>query len=104
MFICVKNNTACSKLWVDDNFEIIAVEVKGSDSKCTWEIIGIYRAPSEDIRVIEKLAAGTSFLGNSTKWSITGGDLNLPQVDWKGVTEGASFTQAFINRLVRDNG
>ena len=104
MFICVKNNTACSKLWVDDNFEIIAVEVKGSDSKCTWEIIGIYRAPSEDIRVIEKLAAGTSFLGNSTKWSITGGNLNLPQVDRKGVVQGASLTRAFINRFVWDNG
>jgi hypothetical protein len=27
----------------------------------------------------------------------------LPQVDWKGVVEGASLTQAFINRLVWDN-
>jgi hypothetical protein len=44
VFICVKNKIACSELWVDDDFEIIAVEVKGSDSKCTWEIVGIYRA------------------------------------------------------------
>jgi hypothetical protein len=103
VFICVKNNIACSKLWVDDDFEIIAVEVKGNDPKCTWEIIGIYRAPNEDIRVIEKLAARTGFLGNSTKQSIIGGDLNLPQVDWKGVAGGASLSQAFINRLVWDN-
>jgi hypothetical protein len=80
------------------------VEVKGNDPKCTWEIIGIYRAPNEDIRVIEKLAARTRFLGNSTKRSIIGGDLNLPQVDWKGVAGGDSLTQAFINRLVWDNG
>ena len=31
MFIYVKNNIACSELWADDKFEILAVEVKGSD-------------------------------------------------------------------------
>jgi hypothetical protein len=57
VFICVKNIIACSELWMDDKFEIIAVEIKGSDPRCTWEIEGIYRAPNEDIRVIEMLAA-----------------------------------------------
>jgi hypothetical protein len=38
------------------------------------------------------------------KPSIIGGDLNLPHVDWKGVAEGTSVTEAFINRLVWDNG
>jgi hypothetical protein len=57
VFICVKNNIACSELWVDDDFEIIAVEVKGSDPKITWIFVCIYRAPNEDIRVTEKLAA-----------------------------------------------
>jgi hypothetical protein len=76
------------------------VEVKGSDSKCTWKITGIYRAPNEDIWVIEKLAARTGFVGNSTKRSIIGGNLNLPHVDWKRVAEGASLTRAFINRFV----
>jgi len=52
------------------------VEVKGSDPKCTWEIVGIYRAPNEDICVIEMLDARTGFLGNSMKRSIIGGDLN----------------------------
>jgi hypothetical protein len=37
------------------------------------------------------------------KRNIIGGNLNLPQVDWKGTAEGSSFTQAFINRLVLDN-
>ena len=80
------------------------MEVKGSDPKCTWEIVGIYRAPNEDIRVTERLVARNGFLGNSMKRSIIGGDLNLPQVDWKGIKEGTSVTQAFINRLVWDNG
>jgi hypothetical protein len=31
--MCVKNNITCSELWVDDDFEIIAVENKGSDPK-----------------------------------------------------------------------
>ena len=35
VFICVKKNIACSELWVDDEFETIAVEIKGSDPKCT---------------------------------------------------------------------
>jgi len=80
------------------------VEVKGSDSKDTWEVIGIYRAPNEDVRVIERLADRTGFLSNSMKQSIIAGDLNLPQVDWKGVAGGGSVTQAFIIRLVQDNG
>jgi hypothetical protein len=104
VFICVKNNIACSELWVDDEFEIIALEINGSDPKCTWEIVYIYRAPNEDTRVIEKLVARTGILGNSTKRSIIGGDVNLPQVDWKGIAEGGIVAQAFINRLVWDNG
>ena len=78
--------------------------VKGSDPKCTCKIVGIYGAPNEDMWVIERLAARTCFLGNCMKQSIIGGDLNLPQVDWKGITEGTSVTQTFINRLVWDNG
>ena len=104
VFICVKNTLTCSELWVDDDFEIIAVEVKGRDSKDTWEVIGIYRAPNEDVRVIERLADRTGFLSNSMKQSIIGGDLNLPQVDWKGVVDHGTVTQAFINRLVQENG
>jgi len=104
VFICVKNNIACLELWVDDNFEITAVEVKRSDPICTWEIIGIYTAPNEGIRVTERLAARTGFVGNSMKWSITGGDLYLTQVNWEGIADDTSVTQAFINRLVWDNG
>ena len=59
VFICVKNIIASTELWVDKNFEMIAVEVKGMDPKYTWEIIGIYRAPNEDMLAIERLAART---------------------------------------------
>ena len=38
------------------------------------------------------------------KRSIIRGDLNLPNVDWKGVADVTSVTQTFINRLVWDNG
>jgi hypothetical protein len=100
----LEKNITCSQLWVDDEFEILAVEVKGSDPKYAWEIVAIYRVPNEDTRVIEKVAARTGFLGYSMKQSIMGGDLNLPQVDWKGTAEGMSGTQACINRLAWDNG
>jgi hypothetical protein len=36
------------------------------------------------------------------KHSIIGGDLNLPQVDWKRVAEGISVTQALVERLLWD--
>ena len=49
----------------------------GTDPKFTWEIVGIYRAPNEEMRVMERLAAQTDYIGNSTKRSINGGDLNL---------------------------
>jgi len=52
VFICVQNNIACSELWVDE-FEIIAVEIKGSDPRCTWEIVGICRTPNEDIDLLK---------------------------------------------------
>ena len=56
-FIYFKNFIAATELWVDDDFEMIAVEVKGMDPKYTWEITGIYRAPNEDMLAIERLAA-----------------------------------------------
>ncbi|KDR16512.1 hypothetical protein L798_09946 [Zootermopsis nevadensis] len=49
VFICVKNYIPCAELWVDEDFEMLAVEAKGRDPKFTWDIIGIYRAPNEDI-------------------------------------------------------
>jgi hypothetical protein len=80
------------------------VQVKGKPPKCTWEILGIYTTPNEDKRVIETLAARNGFLGNYMKWSVIGGDLNSLQVDWKGIAEGTSVTQGFINRLAWENG
>ena len=40
IFICVKNFIVATELWVDDDVEMIAVEVKGMDTKYTW---GKYR-------------------------------------------------------------
>jgi hypothetical protein len=57
VFICVTIYIDCRELWTDDDFEMIAVEVKGRDPKLTWEIIGIYRVPNEDMQVIERLAS-----------------------------------------------
>ena len=46
VFICVKNYIVCREVWTDEDFGMIAVEVKGRDPKFTWEIVGIYRAPN----------------------------------------------------------
>ena len=83
---------------------MIVVEVKDRNPKYTWEVVGIYRAPNEDMRFLERLAARTGYTGNCTKRSIIGGDLNLPHADWNGNTGGNSGTQALINRLVWENG
>jgi len=83
---------------------MIAVEVKGGNPKFSWEVVEVYRAPNEDMRVLERLAAQNGFTGNSTKRSIIGGDLNLPYADWNGNAGGNSGTQAHINSLVRENG
>jgi len=104
VFICVKKCIDCRELWTDDDSEIIAVEVKGRGPKFAWEILGIYRAPNKDMRVIERLAARTDFIGNSTKPSIIGGEVNLPYADWNGNAGGNSGTQALINSLVWENG
>jgi len=44
-------------LWIEDDFEMVAVEVKEMDSKYTREIICIYRTVSEDVLVIGILTA-----------------------------------------------
>jgi len=62
----VKNYIDCRKLWVDEDFEMIATEVKTRDPKFTWEIVGIYRSPDDDMRVMERLAARTAYTGHST--------------------------------------
>ena len=69
-----------------------------------WEIIGIYRAPNEDMLAIERLATRTLPTRNLTKRSIIDGNFNLPQADWKGDAEKASGFQACVNNLVWDNG
>jgi hypothetical protein len=61
---------------VDVDFEMRAVEVKGKDPRCAWEIVGIYRAQNEDMRVLERLATRAHNIGNFTKSSIIAGDLN----------------------------
>ena len=71
MFICVKNYIDCREQWTGD-FEMIAIEVKGRDPKRIWEIVGIYSAPNEDMRVVVRLSARTDNIGNSTRRSIIG--------------------------------
>ena len=100
VFICVKNYITCAELWVDEVYEIIAVEVKGRTLKIMWETVGIYAAPNEDMRVLEKFTRRTGYMGSTTKRSIIGGDLNLPSADWNGHAEKSRGTQVFLNRLL----
>jgi hypothetical protein len=61
----LQNNIACSELWVDEDFEITAVEVKGRSPECTWEVC---RVSHGDIQFTEMLTAQIGYLGNSMKW------------------------------------
>ena len=63
----LQNNIASSELWVDEDFEITAVEVKGRSPEYIWEIVGMCRVSNEDIQVTEMLTAQIGYLGNSTK-------------------------------------
>jgi hypothetical protein len=88
LFISVKNYIDCREPWTDEDFEMLAVEVKVRNPKFTWELVGMYRAPKEDMRAIESLGARTGYTRNSTKRSIIGGDLNVPYADWNIHTGG----------------
>lgn len=61
VIICVKNHISCAELWVDKDSEMIAVAVKSMGQIYTWEITGIYRAPYEYKRMVERLAARTGY-------------------------------------------
>jgi hypothetical protein len=104
VFIYVKKHIDCVELRVDEDFEMMAVEVKGKDPIYAWEIAGIYRAPKEDMRVLERLATRTDTVGNFTKRSIIAGDLNLPYADWNGNVECTTGGQESVNRLVWESG
>jgi hypothetical protein len=56
------------------------------------------------IHTIERLAARNNYLRNSTKHNIIGEDLSLPYADWNVNAECTSGNQAFVNRLVWENG
>jgi len=106
VFICVRNYITCTSLWVKKVYEMIAVDVKGRAPKITWEIVGIHRAPNEDMQLLEKLTDRTGYMGRTTKCSIIGGDHNLPYAEWNGRMEKSrgGGVQVFLNRLVRENG
>jgi hypothetical protein len=82
---------------------LIALEVKGRDPKITWKILGIYRAPNEEMRLFEKLPDWAGYMGRTTKRNVIGGDLNLPYADWNGHAEKSRGNQVFLNRLVWEN-
>jgi hypothetical protein len=103
VFICFKNSIDCRVLWTDEVFKMIAVEVKGGNPKFSWKVVWVYRSPNDNMRVIERLADRTGFSGNSTKRSIIGGGLNLPNAERNGNTGGNNGTQALINSLVWEN-
>jgi hypothetical protein len=79
VFICVKNYIDCRELWADEDFEMVAVKIKGRNPKFTWKVVGVYRAPNEDMRVVERLASRTGSTGNCTKRSIIGGGPKLTE-------------------------
>jgi hypothetical protein len=89
----LKKIIAFTVLCVVVDFEMIAVEVKGMDSKYTWEIIGMYTAPNDHMLAIERSAALNLPRRNITKRSIIGGYLNLLQAVWKGDAEKESGFQ-----------
>ena len=80
------------------------VEINSRNHKINWEITGVYRAPNDDTRVLERLADRTANTRNPDRRSIIRGDISLPRVDWNGKTEGNNLTQTLVNRLVWDNG
>jgi uncharacterized protein YijF (DUF1287 family) len=59
VFFCVKNISASTELCIDVNFEMIGVEVKEIDLNFKWQIIGIYRAPHENMLAIERSSTPT---------------------------------------------
>jgi hypothetical protein len=42
VFIYGKNYIDCRELWTDEDFLMVAVEVKGRNPEFTWEVVGIY--------------------------------------------------------------
>ena len=100
ILICVKNYIDCRMLWIDEVFEIMAVDVKDGNSKVVWEVVRSLQSSKLGHAGIERLAARTGFTGNPTKRSIMRVYIFLPYAERNGNTGGNSGNQALINNLV----
>jgi hypothetical protein len=82
---------------------MIAVEEKKRNPKFTWVFVGIYIAPKEYMRVMERMVHRTECTGNPSKRSIIKGDLNLTRSYWNGKMFCSIGTQIFIKTFVLEN-
>jgi hypothetical protein len=103
VYFCLKNalhawNYGGTRIWDGSS------GVKSRDTKFTGELTGIYRAPNEGMRFIERLATRTDSLGKSTKRIIIGCDLSLPYTKWKVRVDVTIGGQTFKNGCVWEKG
>ena len=82
---------------------MLAVEVKGRNTKFTWEMTEMYKNSKRGHARCRKISSPNWLYRKSTK-NIIGGDLNLPYAHWNGNSGGNNGTQALINSLVWENG
>jgi hypothetical protein len=83
---------------------MIAGEVKGRYPNISCYIVSIYSAPKEDLRLLEKLADWTGYMGITTKRTIIKGDFILLYANWNCDAETSRAIQVFLNRLIWENG
>ena len=102
VFIAVKSALTNSRLWVDETYEMISVKV--TCDKTNIQIVGIYRPPREDSKIIDKLEMYLRDQSN-TKNCITviGGDLNMPKIKWDGTIVGDKGEQDLMTEFIHNN-
>lgn len=106
IFISVKETYASYVNWKDDQFEMMSVNV--IVGKATLQVIGIYKPPRSDLKIMDQLdmyLQNQLNLANKHKYAVTviGGDMNLPHILWESSVISENPSQELISNFLNKN-
>jgi hypothetical protein len=105
IFLAVQSvhNTINSEFcWISDVYECLCVEITNPNTSAVIYLVVAYRLPDNDFSILNYLYNKTSCYQFFSKIFIIGGVLNVPQIDWTGVSYIRGEAQLRVNELINE--
>ncbi|KAJ4436140.1 hypothetical protein ANN_18767 [Periplaneta americana] len=98
VFVCTKIEISSNLLWIHEEVEILNVQIR--NGRETLDVIACYRPPSElNNLTLHKLNEYLNTVSEDRNVVIAG-DLNLPKINWSGISGTNSDAQTLVNELI----